>query len=118
MATEQLTERESQALEHLRKADELEVTVAEYCRSFEIDMKQLYSAKQSLVKKGLLPASAKPASTEEDKLSDFVAVHVVPKPSIEPVCRLRHPNGLLIECMSWPTAQWLAKLAGSIDVPA
>jgi hypothetical protein len=35
-----------------------------------------------------------------------------------PVCRLRYPNGLLIECMSWPTVQWLAKLAGALDVPA
>jgi hypothetical protein len=118
MATEQLTERESQALEHLRKAEDLEVTIAEYCRSFEIDVKELYAAKQVLVKKGLLPAPPKPAAAEEDKLSDFVAVHVVPKPSAEPVCRLRYPNGLLIECMSWPTAQWLAKLAGSLDVPA
>ena len=118
MATEQLTERESQALEHLRKAEELEVTIAEYCRTFEIDAKELYAAKQCLVKKGMLPPAAKPSAAEEDKLSDFVAIHVAPKPSADPVCRLRHPNGLLIECMSWPTAQWLAKLAGALDVPA
>jgi hypothetical protein len=85
MATEQLTERESQALEHLRKAEELEVTIAEYCRTFEIDAKELYAAKQCLVKKRMLPPAAKPSAAEEDKLSDFVAIHVAPKPSAEPV---------------------------------
>jgi hypothetical protein len=116
MSAEQLTEREQRCLEHLRKAAELEVTLAEYCRSFELDVKELYSAKQALGKKGLLPG--KVPAAEEEKLSDFVPVHVLPTPSAEPVCRIRHPNGLLIECLSWPRAQWIAQLAGAIDVPA
>jgi hypothetical protein len=45
------------ALEHLHKAEELNVSVAEYCRTFEIDAKDLYSAKQSLVRKGLCPCA-------------------------------------------------------------
>jgi hypothetical protein len=120
MATEQLTEREQQALEHLRKASELEVSLAEYCRSFELDVKDLYSAKQSIAKKGLLPARV----SEQDTLADFLEVKIaapatpVAAPSAEPVCRIRCPNGLLIECMSWPAAQWIARLTGSVHVPS
>ena len=52
---------------------------ADYCRTFEIDAKDLYAAKQCLVKKGMLPPPAKPSAAEEDKLSDFVAIQVAPK---------------------------------------
>jgi hypothetical protein len=115
MTVEQLTAREAQALEHLRKAEELDVTIAEYCRSFELDVKDIYSAKQSLTKKGLLPKTA----DGDDPLADFVEVQVAPlPPSAEPVCRIRCPNGLVIECVSWPTAQWIVKLAGCAHVPA
>jgi hypothetical protein len=60
-----------------------------------------------LVKKGALPGKA--AGADEDKLSDFVSVTMAPppRPMLEPVCRIRHPNGLLIECMSWPSADWM-----------
>ena len=117
MATE-LTEREAQALEHLRKAEELEVTLAEYARSFEIDVASLYSAKQALTRKGLLAEKAEPA--EDVKLDDFVEVHVQPSlpRSAEPVCRIRHPGGLLIECMAWPSPRWISKLTGGDHVPA
>jgi hypothetical protein len=121
MATEQLTEREMRALEHLRKAAELEVGLAEYARSFELDVKELYSAKQSIAKKGLLPVR----EGEQDTLADFLEVQLAapaPSPLVPaesaPVCRIRHPGGLVIECMAWPSAQWLARLAGCIHVPA
>ncbi len=62
MTTEQLTARESQALEHLRKAEELDVSIAEYCRSFELDVKDIYSAKQSLIAGSHLPRQRRRAS--------------------------------------------------------
>jgi hypothetical protein len=106
----ELTEREAQALEDLRKAEELEVTLAEYCRSFELDVKDLYLAKQSLGKKGLLAEKAD--SAEEAQLSDFVEVQV--KPSLPraagPVCRIQHRSGLLIECMTWPPARHFSSI--------
>ena len=118
MATEQLTLREAEALEHLRKAEDLEVSLAEYCRSFELDLKGLYATKQTLVKKGALPGKA--LNFDEDKLSDFVAVTVAPaaRSVPEPVCRIRHPSGLLIECLSWPSADWMGQLCGAARVPA
>ena len=111
---EQLTEREQQALEHLRRANELEVSLAEYARSFDLELKQLYSAKQSIAKKGLLPWQE-----ASDKLADFVEVQVTPRPApapVELVCRICHPSGLLIECTSWPTSEWIAVLAGCARV--
>ena len=94
---EQLTEREQQTLDHVRKAEELEVSLAEYCRSFDLDVKELYNTRQGLVKKGILPKAADPQAS---RLSDFIAVQVQrpTAPVISgPVCRIRHPSGLLIE---------------------
>lgn len=109
MATEQLTERESQALEHLRRAEELDVTLAEYARSFDVEVKNLYACKQSLMRKGVLSSNS-----EEPQLADFVPVRVAPAaPIADVVCRIRHPSGLLIECASWPPAQWISKLVGA-----
>ena len=113
---DQLTERESHALEHLRKAQELDVSLAEYCRSFEVDVKELYWARRVLIRKGVLPG-------RDDHLSRFVAVHVeepivasVPDPV---VCRIHHPCGMVIECTSFPPASWLAVLLpGAISVSA
>jgi hypothetical protein len=42
MSTEPLSEREQQCLEHLRRAQEPEVSLAEYARSFQVDVKELY----------------------------------------------------------------------------
>jgi hypothetical protein len=112
------------ALEHLQKAEELNVSVAEYCRTFAIDAKDLYSAKQSLVRKGLGPVRAGDAETPTDEstsAADFVAVQVAPpRPAGSGlVCSIRHPSGLLIECTEFPPAEWLtALLSGARRVPA
>src|SRR2546427_390174 len=109
MTIEALTERESQALEHLQKAQELEVSLAEYARSFSVDVKELYSAKQALQRKGVLAARAAGEESEEAQLGDFVAVQVVTPtaaPTPTSVCRICHPSGLVIECSSWPPAAW------------
>jgi hypothetical protein len=124
MTAEQLTLRESVALEHLQKAEELNVTVAEYARTFDVDAKELYSAKQSLVRKGLIgarPGEAEASSDEVASPADFVAVQVAlpPPAGSGPVCSIRHPSGLLIECTAFPPAEWLtALLSGARRVPA
>lgn len=49
MATsESLTEREQQALEHMRKAQELGVTLKEYAASFGLDVQKLYQLRNKL----------------------------------------------------------------------
>jgi hypothetical protein len=70
MTTEPLTERERRCLEHLQQAQTLGVTLTEYAETFALDVKALYSRKQQLVKKGVLPAP----TTPESEKSAFVAV--------------------------------------------
>src|SRR5262249_36992613 len=114
---EPLSEREQQCLEHLRKAQELEVSLAEYARSFDVDVKELYSAKQALARKGALTPVEAPVS-----LNDFVRVQVSRQrasPEAAPVCRIQHPSGLVIECTGFPPDSWLAALLPrASDVPA
>lgn len=49
MSTKALGEHEQQCLEHLRRARELEVSLAESAHSFGLDVKELYHAKRVLV---------------------------------------------------------------------
>jgi hypothetical protein len=124
MSTEPLSEREQQCLEHLRRAQELDVSLSEYARSFEVDVKELYSTKRTLVQRGLLAGgtSRKDAAAKSVQASDFVPVQVSPRRPPTPsgaLCRIQHPSGLVIECMTFPPASWLAVLLpGGRDVPA
>jgi hypothetical protein len=114
---------ENVALEHLQKAEELGVSVAEYCRTFEIDLKDLYNAKQALVRKGVITAKARDPdeAAEPTGANEFVSVVMTPPaaPSVGPVCSIRHPSGLVIDCAAFPPAEWLAVLvSGARRVPA
>jgi hypothetical protein len=115
MTTETLTDRERQCLEHLQQAQTLGVTLTEYAETFALDVKALYSGKQQLVKKGVLPAP----TTPEPEKSAFVTVRVAP-PSApgrgSVVCRVLHASGHVIECSDWPPTSWMAALlAGAVD---
>jgi hypothetical protein len=124
MSAEQLTEREQQFLEHLHRAQELDVSLAEYARSFDLDVKELYNGKRTLVHKGVL--AGRPNSEDSDPVpmaaGDFVPVRVTARPAPAPstaVCRIHHPSGLMIECTSFPPSSWLAMLLSRArDVPA
>ena len=59
--TESLTEREQQALEHMRKAQELGITLKEYASRFGLDVRQLYQLRKPLVRKGALGPARKQA---------------------------------------------------------
>lgn len=52
--TEALTEREQQALEHMRKAQELGVTLKEYAARIGLDVQMLYQLRKPLVRKGAI----------------------------------------------------------------
>ena len=121
MSIEELNERELRVLEHLQKAQELEVTIAEYARSFEVDAKELYAIRQTLIRKGAI--AGRSGVVEEAPVGEFVSVQVIPMssepPPIVPMCLIRHPSGLVIECTSFPPTSWLvALLPGARDVPA
>jgi hypothetical protein len=81
MATsEVLTEREQQGLEHMRKAQELGVTLKEYAARIGLDVQMLYQLRKPLVRKGAL-GPVRDASKEvptAEKVSAFLPVRVVP----------------------------------------
>jgi hypothetical protein len=117
--TEVLTEREQQALEHMRKAQELGVTLKDYAASIGLDVQMLYQLRKPLVRKGAL-GPVRRASKEEptaEKVSAFLPVRVVSAApgsgSTAVACRLVHPSGWVLECDGLPPAPWVtAVLAG------
>ena len=123
--TESLTEREREALEHMRKAQELGTTLKEYAARFGLDVQKLYQLRKPLVRKGAL-GPARSEATEPrraDKASALVPVRIVPSgraPGSTAVsCRLMHPSGWVIECGEFPSAAWVtAVLSGGAHAAA
>ncbi len=114
-----LTEREQQALEHMRKAQELGTTLKEYASRFGLDVQQLYQIRKPLVRKGALgPVHSQIRQPRRvDKARAFLPVRIAssaPAPSSAPVrCRLVHPSGWVLECDGFPPAAWMtAVLSG------
>jgi len=123
MTTEQLTDREQRVLEHLRRAQELKVGLAEYARQAGVDVGEIYSGKQSLVRKGVIAARVRQGDTEGDEVpaGKFVPIQMAGgfRSSGTPVCQIRHPSGVVIECSSFPPITWItAVLGGGSDVLA
>lgn len=124
--TESLTEREQEALEHMRKAQELGTTLKEYASRFGLDVQKLYQLRKPLVRKGALgpaPSEAKEPRKITDRASALVPVRIVPSgrgPGSTPVsCRLMHPSGWVIECGEFPSAAWMtAVLSGGAHAAA
>lgn len=114
--TEPLTEREQQALEHMRKAQELGMTLKEYASKFGLDVQQLYQLRKPLVRKGALGPVRSQAkqSRAADKASAFLPVRVVSSGSAPGAtavaCRLVHPSGWVFECNGFPPASWMAAI--------
>jgi hypothetical protein len=102
-STQPLTEREQQALEHMRKAQELGVTLKEYASRFGLDVQRLYQLRKPLVHKGALgPVHSQVREPRSvNKASGFLPVRIVssaPAVSSAPVtCRLVHPSGWVPE---------------------
>jgi len=125
MATTELTEREQQALEHMRKAQELGTTLKEYAAKSGLDVQKLYQLRKPLVRKGALGPARREAEEPNaaEKASAFLPVRVVPAAptpsSTAMACRLVHPSGWALECAGLPPASWMAAvLAGGTDVTA
>ena len=119
--TEPLTEREQQALDHMRKAQELGVTLKEYAARMGLDVQHLYQLRKPLVRKGALGPTRRPdpEPRSADKSSAFLPVRVVssgPSAGGTPMaCRLVHPSGWVFECGGLPPASWMAAvLSGGI----
>ena len=118
MSNEGLTERERGVLEHLQRAQELQVGLAEYARQAGVKVSELYSGKQSLVRKGVV-AGGRPrqATGESDAAAgEFVPIQVRPGfRSSPPTCQIRRPSGWVIECSILPPIAWVAALVGGVN---
>lgn len=124
MATTELSERERQALEHMRKAQELGTTLKEYAARFGLDVQKLYQLRKPLVRKGALgPPPPRREAEKPAKVGAFLPVRIVssaPRPgSTSVACRLVHPSGWVLECDGLPPASWMAAVVvGDADAAA
>jgi hypothetical protein len=107
-----LTEREQQALEEMRKAQEQGLTLKEHAAKTGMDVQQLYQLRRRLVLKGAFGPVPHRKTPKSSKTDAFVPVRVVP---VTPVltdgalrCRLVHPGGWVLECDGLPPASWIA----------
>lgn len=105
MNAPELTDKERDCLEHLKRADELGVSLKEYAAAYELDVQMLYKGKRQLTKKGALDESGSEA------MGDFVAVQLA-NPPASPICQLRHASGWELDCHEWPSPAWLCALVG------
>lgn len=106
---EALSERERACLDHLKQAQDLGVSFAEYCRSFELNVTEWYPIKQALTRKGVISGRSK--TEEEERPAGFAPVRIVPSTSSNPAaCRIRHPSGWTIELPALPESAWLKDL--------
>ena len=124
---EKLNEAERVCVDHLRQAQVLGVSLAEYCRSFDLDLSKWYRVKQALTRKGITVTATSVAAAEvrtvdpvaEEKAAPFARVQIAAAPApavlapsavgmVAVACRIVHPSGWIIECATLPQASWLA----------
>jgi hypothetical protein len=127
---EKLNEAERVCVDHLRQAQVLGVSLAEYCRSFDLDLAKWYRVKQALTRKGVVVTAESVTAAEvrtvepaaEEKAAPFARVQIAAAPAaplpsaagpVGVACRIVHPSGWIVECGTLPQASWLAAvLAG------
>lgn len=109
----ELTLGQQRFMERMQEAQNEGVSLPDYYRAHGLSMAMLYKVRRQLVQKGIVP----PRRQQEQRVSGpdkFVQVRV--QESLggaavgDPVCRLRHPSGWLIECGMWPDPRWLSGL--------
>jgi len=116
--TEPLTEREQQALEQMREAQEQGSTLKDYAAKIGLDVQQLYELRRRLVRKGAFAPLPHRKPRKSKEASAFVPVRVLPAASVPSssalACRLLHPSGWVLECDGLPPASWIvAVLTGA-----
>ena len=111
MTTEPLTEREQQALQQMREAQDQGSTLKAYAAKIGLDVGQLYELRRRLVRKGAFGPLPHRKPKKADKASAFVPVRVLPATTVPsntaPRCRLLHPSGWVLECDGLPPASWI-----------
>ena len=98
--SEKLTERERECLKHLRQAQELGMSFAEYCRSQGLKANEWHAVRHGMVHKGLLPGKRSVAAKRRQSRrrdSRFVPVRLAASgtevSASAAACRVRHTSG-------------------------
>lgn len=123
VASEKLTGREQECLEHFRQAREQGVRFAEYCRSRGLRANEWHAVRHGMVSKGLLPSRARNGGRKKrpsrKQRSNFIPVRMESCGGVEvsapTACRVRHPSGWVIECGNLPEVQWLTRLIKEVQ---
>lgn len=102
-----LSEKERACLEHARRAQALGISFAEYCRQRGLKVNQWYWVRSGLMRRGVIAGDGK---ADTDKPAGFASVRITPPVPETGACRIHHPAGWVIECGSFPQAQWLSDL--------
>lgn len=113
-AKAELSEKERACLEHLRQAEEQGKSFSQYCREQNLSFNQWYWVKREMMRKGVIAEAGKAktktkARGTSARPAGFVPVRVNAAAAAV-VCRVCHPSGWVLECASFPQAQWLAAL--------
>jgi hypothetical protein len=110
--TEELSEREQQALEQMREAQAQGSTLKAYAGQKGLNLGQLYDLRRRLVRKGAFGVQPPRKPRKSRKASAFAPVRVVSAAAVPDGssirCRVLHPSGWVLECDGLPPASWVA----------
>ena len=99
-STQEVTARQRYWIEHLQRCEAAGLTLVEYAGTHDLGLKALYNAKSRLVKMGLWPAGS--------KRPEFCPVQIVSSGVDEAQCRVRCPNGVVVEFTVVRDERWLS----------
>ncbi|HEY6454518.1 MAG TPA: hypothetical protein VIY90_04475 [Steroidobacteraceae bacterium] len=113
-----VAEREAAYLEHRQRAKALRISLSEYCRRNDLQVKEWYQVRRHMVHKGLMARTQGGGRRNGSRApaTAFVPVRLTTAaPAAPPTpCLIRHPSGWMIECASLPAANWLNALVAGV----
>jgi hypothetical protein len=113
-----VAEREAAYLEHLQGAKALRISLSEYCRRNNLQVKEWYQVRRHMVQKGLMTRTQGGGRRNGSRspATAFVPVRLTTEPPAAATtpCLIRHPSGWMIECASLPAASWLNQLVAGV----